>query len=783
MKRLISILSVVTGILCFTQASGLSRTINVAVIETRSAQTAGMPLSSLFKEELTALFKGEHQVHFKGFPIGSHSTDADAHALLDKAYADPDTDLVLVLDLAANQALGRHPAFAKPTFLPMVFNAQLLGYPLKGSVSGKKNLHYESRNVDLTRELAVLARVAPFDKAALISDARIFQTIGRQMQERVKERVKTTGVDLTILPWDGDNDAVAAAIPTDTDAVLYGAFPSARPDQIKDLIQRINKRKLKSFSLSGETLLRMGVLATNNPDTDWKKLARKTAIRIQEVFLGTPASTLPVFFKTADRLMINLETARGIGFSPGFDVLGDAVVINEDKIAADTTWSLGRVARTAVETNLTIAAQRLAAQSAEEAVNEAKGAILPRISSSVSYLKRKKTDYTRSGNHAEDSADGTLTLTQPLFSEKAWAAYAMQKYAHLSEQERLEETELDIVLSAVNAYLNVLLNKTSLDQERYNLKITRENYELAQNRVNVGSSNASDLFRWESELANAKNAVLSAKSRLEQQRQVLNRILDRPISQPFATTPETLDNPLLFMSDFDVENLITNPRSLSRLTDFFVQTGMDRAPELKQLKAQMAAYARRLRSDQRAFWIPELNLTGEYTRNFDETRDSQGIAVDENDWTIGLELTLPLYEGGARSARRAQSRLAVSRLRAQYKDTANTIEQEIRSAVESLHASYDAIDLTRQSEAASQKNYALVSAAYAQGRDSIVEVLDAQDALMTARESSMNAVYTFLIDLMNLQRSTGAFDFFFTHDQRKSFISEVKKYINPNNVQ
>lgn len=783
MNTLVSILSVVTGILCFTQASVWARTINVAVIESHSPQTTGIPLNSLFKEELTALFKGEHQVHFKSFPIGSHSTDADAHALLDKAYADPDTDLVLVLDLAANQALGRHPAFAKPTFLPIVINAQLLGYPLKGSVSGKKNLHYESRNIDLTKEIAVLARVAPFGNAVLISDARISQTIGRDMQEQIKERVKATGVDLTILPWDGDNDTVAAAIPEETDAVLYGAFPFARPDQIKDLIQRVNKRELISFSLSGEALLGLGALATNNPDTDWEKLARKTAIHIQEVFLGTPAATLPVFFKTADRLMINMETARTIGFSPGFDVLGEAVLINEDKIVSDTTWSLDRVARTAVENNLTIALQRLAVQSAEAVLKEAKSAVLPRINSSVRYLKRKETEYTRTGNHAEASTDGVLTLTQPLFSEKAWAAYAIQKYSHLSAQERLQETKLDIVLSAVNAYLNVLLNKTSLDQERYNLKITRENYELAQNRVDVGASNASDLFRWESELANAKNAVLSAKSRLERRRQVLNRILNRPISQPFATTAETLDNPLLLMSDFDVEELIANPRSLSRLTDFFVQTGMERSPELKQLKAEMAGYARRLQSEERAFWLPELNLTGEYTRNFDENRDSQGIAVDENDWTVGLELTLPLYEGDARSARRAQSRLAVSRLRTQYRDTANTIEQEIRSAVESLHASYDAIDLTRQSEGASQKNYELVAAAYAQGRDSIVEVLDAQDTLVTARESSMNAVYTFLIDLMNLQRSTGAFDFFLAHDQRKSVISNMKKYINQNNAQ
>jgi len=261
----------------------------------------------------------------------------------------------------------------------------------------------------------------------------------------------------------------------------------------------------------------------------------------------------------------------------------------------------------------------------------------------------------------------------------------------------------------------------------------------------------------------------------------LNRILDRPITEPFSTAVETLDNPWLFFTAPKVARLITTPDSLGRLTDFFVETGIGRAPELKQLGAQIAADRRQLVSDQRAFWLPELNLTGEYSRNLDETRVPGGVAASKNDWSLGLELSLPLYEGGARSARRARSRIAVSRLKIEYRNKKNTIEQEIRSNVESLQASYRSIDLAKISEQASQKNYELVSESYAQGRDSIVGVLDAQESLIQARETSMNAVYTFLRDLMGLQRSMGGFDFSLGDAEQKVFLKDVIAYMQPEN--
>ena len=755
-------------------AQAKAKTLTIAVIETDTQDQQINDQQNLFKNEIMALFEGERDVLFKPYKIKAGATPTQAKTLLDKAFSDKKSDMVLVLDVAANQSLGRLDSYSKITFLPFVFNAKLAALPLSGEASGKKNLHYLTFDYDFEEVLNNFKKVASFQHAALISDSSIRESLQSLAIDQAKAQARKAGVNLTIIPYKKDVSELLAMLPSNTDAVLYGFLPGATTQDSKALINSVNKRGLVSFSLTGEDYVRLGALATDSPATDGTKLARRTALHIEEVLLGTPASKLPVFFETSSRLMINMATSREIEVAPSFEVLSTALLINELDNNSKQSYSLTDVARLAVKENLSLAAQRLQAQSAAESVKELRAPLLPQINSSVQYSTRKNdSNQVLSGVLAENSTDGSITLTQSLFSEELWASFAIQKYTALSERELLREVELDITQAAVNAYLNVLREKTSLEQERYNLNITRENFRLAQNRVEVGTETAADLFRWESELANAQQGVLAAKASFEQQKQELNQLLNRPIKQDFKTTVETLDNPDLLISDKRITALIKNIYDLEALTDFFVDIGLQRSPELNQTQADINASERQLESDRRAYWLPDVEFTSEFTSNIDEDRADGGVEADDEDWSVGVQVSLPLFEGGARYARQAQSELAVRQSRTNFADLENQIEQDIRNNMEAAHASYNSIPLARKAEVAAQKNYELIVDSYTQGAKDITDVLDAQENLIDARESSMNAVYTFLIDLMNVQRAIGAYDFFLTDTQRMELSDEL----------
>ena len=768
------------GALSLTPRWLFAETIGIAVLQAeRQSDDEQEPIDILFKQELEELFEGEFELDYTIYKVKSNDSAKQINALLDAAYRNRKVQYVLVLDLAANQVLGYRAVFKKPTFLPIVFNAQLLGYPRKNGGTGIRNFHYITQSVDFEKELSTFQSVAQFKHVVLVADPKMKKNVVRAMKTGIATQAKKAGVSLRIQAFVGQPQEFVDGLPENTDAVLYGSFPSASDSDINALINAVNEKGLPSFSLSGERYVRMGAFVTNNPDTDWKRLARHTAIHLQEVVLGAAIQDLPIYFESANRLIINMATSRKIKIAPSFDIISNADLINADDALSGTTYSLTDVATKAVAQNLSLVVQKLRSKQAQERVKEVRGALLPQINFSVGYQARRETENTRNGVVAEDSTDGSISLSQPLFREELWAAYTIEKYSALSEKELVREIELDIIQAATAAYLDVLRDQTSLKQNRYNLGITRENYRLATTRVAVGDSDKSDLYRWESELAVAKQSVLQAKAQLERSKQLLNRILNRPIKESVITTVETLENPTLLVSDDRITGLIRNRYSLDALTDFFVDLGVRRSPELKQIQAQLKANNRQLLSDERAYWVPDLDMNAEVSHVLSEERTG-GVSAEGNDWIVGLELSLPLFEGGARAARMSQSALEIKEAQANLTNTRNTIEQEIRSQAETVHASYQSIELAKASEKAAQQNYDLVASSYAQGQVAIIVLLDAQEALIEARETSMNAVYTFLIDLMDMQRAIGAFDFFLTNTERLEFSEELMTYIKRN---
>ena len=59
---------------------------------------------------------------------------------------------------------------------------------------------------------------------------------------------------------------------------------------------------------------------------------------------------------------------------------------------------------------------------------------------------------------------------------------------------------------------------------------------------------------------------------------------------------------------------------------------------------------------------------------------------------------------------------------------------------------------------------------------SILSLLDAQNAALSATAASQNAVYDFLIDLLEAQRAVGSFSFLDTDEERREFERELNSF-------
>ncbi len=726
-----------------------------------------------FVGELETLTAGEFELEVKSLS-GQWQAQGIVDAL-EQAYADPDIDLVLVLGLASNQLLVSRGSFDKPTFLPIVFDRQLVRAPIDGNTSGVKNLNYLTDPVDFDEDIQSMRRIFSFHQPALLVDAILLDIV--KDGPIVSSRLDELGVNLVPIAHRGREDRdILSRLPEGTDAVVVTGLPRMPAPEFDDLIESMTRMGLPSFSLvGGQPSVARGFLASDAVAQDWTRLARRNALHMQSVLLGERPENLPVIFRGKRELSINLETARRIGLSPRFDVLSEAVLLNEEPPAEGPTYTLRSVTRLAVEQNLDLAAERLGLQAGYQDVRIARTARLPQLGLGGSYSQRKVSPLVEAGQFPERSLDGAISLSQALYVDDIWAGIAIQEYLYLGREQALEQVRLDIIQAASVAFLNVLRSETQLRVQQDNLKVTRTNLDLARDRVQVGTATAADIYRWETRMASTRSDLLAARSGLVQAREALNRLLHRPLTERFQLEAPVYSDPFAMNAD-DYDRLIDNPRQWQTLLEFYTSQGLERSPELKEVKALVATKKREVENARRAIWLPDFSLQGQYSDNLEQSGAGVGILENEDDWTLTVQGSIPIFDGGSRRSELSRARLELEQLETVLAATEERVAQNIRAALHQANASFSDIELAQQAAEASRKSLDLVTDAYASGIENVVNLLDAQNAALGAEEAADNAVYDFLIDVMAGMRAMGQFEFTLSDERQQIEAEKMRNF-------
>jgi outer membrane protein TolC len=400
------------------------------------------------------------------------------------------------------------------------------------------------------------------------------------------------------------------------------------------------------------------------------------------------------------------------------------------------------------------------------------------------------------GTQAEKSLSASLQLQQSLYSESAWAHLDIQRRQQAGLQEEWRQLRLDVIREAATGYLNVLRAKTLQTVQKNNLRVTRSNLDLARNRREIGFSSPAEVYRWENQLARDRRALIDADVTRTQAEIALNRMLHRPLEETFATVGQGLEDPALIAGDPRLFAQLATPAAFARFRDFMVEEGLKASPELKRLDAAIAAQKRARTAARRAFWVPDLTLQAGVTQLLGEKGEGvdspfhrlKGMLpvdipeADDTSWHVGLNLSLPLFAGGSRWAEQIQTERRIDRLELERQALAARLEQRIRSALQDSRASHLGIRLSREGAQAAAKNLQLVTDAYSRGVVSILELLDAQNAALIAEQSAANAVYDFLLDLMDVQRAIGQFDFFLGATDREEWFQKLEHFLQSTSV-
>jgi len=785
---------VLTLILAWTGAGLLGQRTSVRIgVVFDGPSERGDVAWAVFEREIRDALQREYDVEFPSAKrlVGDWGPGA-VQTLLDRLLSDTEVDLVLAMGILSSDALARSAPLDKPGFAAFVVDPRLQDLPYeerqyprpppedpeRAVVSGADNLNYLTIGLDLREEVERFREVAPFSRLdVLVMDALV--AAAPELEANIRSALAPLQLQQVRLVRIGPSvESALANLPDDSEAVYVTPLLQFTSSDFQRLVEQINRRRLPSFSAWGKSEVELGLLTAVGPAEDSLRRARQIALNIYKVLAGDPAAEIAVEFERAERLTINMETARLVGVWPTFKTLLEADLLNDEQQRAGRTLSLSAVVREASTVNLDLAVSNRKVAAGEGLVRLARSLLLPqaRVSVGATFIDDDRAPFLP-GIGAERYT-ASVSGSQLIYSDQVWAGYSIQKNLQNLREEERAQVRLDVILEAAESYLNLLRVKTVERIQKQNLELTRTNLELARSRVEIGVAGREEVFRWESQIARNQQEVIQAQALRKLAAYAVNRVLNRPQDQTFLTVEATLGDPELVTSFSRLGPYIESEGSLGVFEDFMVAEAFAASPELGQLDALVKARQRAVTAARRAYFMPDVAVVGRFTAVENQGAGSENIfpGLNDTDWVVALNATLPIFEGGGRSARREQTQEELQEASLQRDSVRQRIEQRMRSILEQAGASFVSIDLTRASAEAAGRNLELVTDLYAQGVTGILTLLDAQNFALTADLVAANATFEYLIDLMGAQRAVGRFDYYRSAQGRQDFLNRVDQF-------
>jgi outer membrane protein TolC len=763
----------VMAALCMASAG--ARDIRVGVVEDGARGRAVFSAASIERAIVELASADARVVVNPNRFVGDWSLEGAA-AALDRALADREVDVVITIGILASQQAARREKLPKPVIAPLVIDPILQNYPLVEGRSGRHNFAYVADFQSVANELRTFHELTQFKHMVAIVDSSLLLALP-QLAQKAAEAAKTLGARIDLIEAGDDVNAVMANLPAGVDAV-YVTPLRVGDAQVRELAQALNARKLPTFSVLGRSELDAGLLmTTGGAERDNERLARRVVLMIQRIAAGEDAARFEVSFPTSQRLAINMATARAIGFSPRWQYLADAEQLYVDTGGAQQLTMLEAM-RAALLANPALQASGERLGSALDDIRISRSELLPQLGANAA---RTRIDADRASPliQAEDTTQAGLEFSQLIYSERAWAGYSISRALGEAQRASQRTDMLDTLNDTAAAYLNVLRTKSVEEVRRRNVENTRKNLEISRVREEVGLGGRSDYLRWVAQLAIDKQNLLAAEAQRRQSETELMRILHRPASQPISIVESGLDDPLKLVSNPRTQAFLDTPAKWAVFMEYAVQAALENSPEIAQAGAVVNARQRAFDSAGRAYYLPDIALVSNGTK-FTSKSGAGSTSVpggpDDEAWSVSLQATLPLFTGGLRGAERSQARHELRAGEADKAAAIDGIEARTRAVLHRTASSWPSIDLSREAADASEENLANVTDAYARGAVNVTDLIDAQEAALSAGLGATDAKYGFLVDFVGVLRSMADFEILLDPGSREAWYARVEKF-------
>ncbi len=379
---------------------------------------------------------------------------------------------------------------------------------------------------------------------------------------------------------------------------------------------------------------------------------------------------------------------------------------------------------------------------AQEGKRQALAALLPSVVATAGYVHQNQdivssdNDVYASGNSDYGTTTYGVTLTQPLFD---WPAYLGWKQAEVVRTRSEVEFVLagqELITRVADLYFQALAARDRLDYALVEQTAVEKHFELAQSRLDMGLIPVTDLHDAKARLAATEAQTIEARNTYADALQALSEVTGDAVDDLVPLGP-------------NVAFKEPEPPHL----DQWLKGALDGNPaiELSKKAVEVAEYEV---DRQNAGHYPSLDLVGSYDN--EDTEDSLfGGSSEVDTFKVGVQLTVPIYQGGETSSRVRSARHEVSIARQDLTKQTRSVDRKTRAAFLGVDSSLKRVDALAQSVEANKLALEAKQEGYMSGLFTSLAVLDAERDLALVSIDHAQARYDYILNSLRLKQAVG----------------------------
>ena len=735
-------------------------------------------LGNQVKSEIAALLRADKNVTYKEL-----NADWELNKIIDNLNSllvDPKVDIVVTLGFLSSEAAARLQAYPKPVIAATILDPELQNLRIKSDKrTGIPNFAWIEPLIQLKNDMHSFTRIFEANNLAIIIPENLYDTFPMLMNYLVADENQ---FDVSFIPV-GDNKNLEEDLPSGTDGAIV--FPLVHHNDLSTeaVFSSLNKQGIPSLAVNGPAYLEQGATVTFTPQLTFQQLARQVAVMVSRASEGTNLADIPFMTDEQERTpIINMESLRLTDRFPKWADLRNAVLLNADKIPGENL-TLHQAIALALENNLQGKITDLDLLMAEKDIRIAKANVLPQVEVSGTGIQLSDNLVESSmGQRGEFTVTGSVSLKQVIYSEAAYANYALKKLVAESTRHGNKQQTLDLILDVSQAYISLLFAKNNLHIKNEQVSATLKNLNLAKAKEKKGEGSISDVNRWTSELNLGRIDLNDAEAAYLVSMYKLNQLLNQPVGNPIAT-PDSADiGETIIHHQHVLDFYLSTPKLTESYAGFLITEMRTSSPELQQLETAGAIVDRQKSMKIRQMYLPEVAMIGSADQAFlrkGVIRNPQ-LPVppppDDITWNLGLRLSIPIFEGGRKKSEMQRATIEQERIAWQKDDLLSKLEMGIRSNVQFLQASYRELELAKNAAHSAKKNYFTIQDAYAHGMVNAAQLADAHNVMIRTRQVALSSHYQYILDYIKTERLQGNFSFLEDDSERMNYINRLLNY-------